>query len=72
MGRIADAIEEIEEELEELKEALKVAHLKTDELAEIVDQQKNIIDEYQAMEDYLEEYHPGLITSFEVSQRMEK
>jgi len=72
MGRIADAIDEIEEELAEKTEALKVSEQHVDELAEIVEQQRKTINEYQAMEDYLEEYHPGIITAFEVVQRMEK
>lgn len=72
MGKIADAIEEVEQEVEELREALKVANLRLDELEEIVEGQKQIIDEYQATIDYVEENHPEIITACEVATRMEK
>ena len=79
MGRIADAIAEVEEELAELKEdyeALQKSYngvlQELDTAQEKLDVQERIIEQYNAMEDYMEEYHPGIVTAFEVANRMEK
>ena len=78
MGRIADAIDQIEDELQRLEgkySDLEEAHTKLQEecgeLEVLVEKQREIIEQYNAMEDYLEEYHPGVVTAFEVAQRME-
>lgn len=79
MGKIADAIEEVEDELAELKEdyeALQKSYndvlQENDSLQERVTQLAEIIEKYNTMEDYMEEYHPGIVTAFEVANRMEK
>ena len=79
MGKIADAIEEVEDELARLEGKyadLEEAHRKLEEELERAltanEELTSILREYSAMEDYLEEYHPGIITAFEVAQRMEK
>lgn len=79
MGKIADAIEEVEDELAELKEdyeALQKSYndvlQENDSLQERVEYLTKTIDQYNAMEDYMEEYHPGIVTAFEVANRMEK
>lgn len=79
MGKIADAIEEVEAELDQLKEdyeALTTSYndviQQNDALEERVTQLAKIVEQYNAMEDYMEEYHPGIVTAFEVANRMEK
>lgn len=78
MGKIDDAIEEVENELnearsriEELESEVKVLEYKNEDLEVTVSKYQKILEQYNAMEDYLEEYHPGIITSFEVANRME-
>ena len=72
MGQIADAVEEVEDELEDLREALKVTNANIVELQEIVEGQKQIIEEYQAIIDYIEANHPEILTACEVATRMEE
>jgi len=72
MGKISDAIEDIENELEELKEDNKVLQLKIDDLEEMIDSQKETIQEYQTFYEWLSEYHPDIEIAFSVVQRMEK
>jgi len=79
MGKIADAIEEVEDELAQVKddlEALTTSYndmiQQNDALEERVTQLAKIVEQYNAMEDYMEEYHPGIVTAFEVANRMEK
>ena len=79
MGKIAAAIEEVEDELDQLKEyheALQKSYndvlQELDTAQEKLDIQERIIEQYNAMEDYIEEYHPGIVTAFEVANRMEK
>lgn len=71
MGKISDAIEDIENELEELKEDNKVLQLKIDDLEEMVDSQKETIQEYQEFCEWLDEYYPNITVAFSVAKRME-
>lgn len=79
MGKIADAIEEVEDELirlegkyEDLENAHKILQDEHIALQDRVDELVKILEQYNAMEDYMEEYHPGIVTAFEVANRMEK
>ena len=79
MGKIADAIEEVEDELAELKEdfeALQKSYndvlQENDSLQERIEHLTKIVDDYNNMEDYLDENHPGVVTAYEVAKRMEK
>lgn len=72
MGKISDAIEEIEDELYEAnKEVLRLDE-ENKTLRENWLEAQQILKEYQGVIDYIEEYHPEIITAFEVAQRMEK
>ena len=79
MGRIADAIEEIEEELEDItkelneaREEIKVLDLRNEDLEVLAGKQSKVIKEYQGMYDYLEENHPEILMAMEVSERLEQ
>lgn len=72
MGKISNAIEQIEDELDDANKEIIRLEEENNKLREDWLEAKVIIDEYNAMEDYLEEYHPGIITAFQVAQRMEK
>lgn len=72
MGKISDAIEDIENELEELKEDNKVLQLKIDDLEETVESQQETIQEYQTFCNWISENRPDIEIAFSVAQRMEK
>ena len=72
MGKISETIEQIEDELDEANKEVIRLNEENNKLREDWLEAKAILEEYSAMEDYLEEYHPGIITAFEVAQRMEK
>ena len=71
MGKIADAIEEVEQELEELREENKVLELRCEDFEVNMARLKKILEEFEAMEDYIEANHPEIITAFEVANRLE-
>jgi chaperonin cofactor prefoldin len=72
MGKISDAIEQIEDELEDAIKEIQRLEKINEKLNERVTELALIIEHYNGMEDYMEEYHPGIVTAFEVAQRMEK
>jgi len=79
MGKITDAISEIADQYNALEAAHGDLKRERDKLLETVEaledrieEMADALDQYNAMEDYLEEYHPGVVTAFEVVQRMEK
>ena len=39
---------------------------------QLIEKQKEIIDDYNAMEDYLDENHEGVVTAYEVAKRLEQ
>jgi len=72
MGKISDAIEQIEDELEDAnKEVIRLEEANK-QLREDWLEAQQIIKEYQTLIDYIEENHPEITTAFEVVQRMEK
>lgn len=72
MGKISDAIEQIEDELEDAIKEIQRLEKVEEELKDKIDELAKILEQYNAMEDYMEEYHPGIVTAFEVANRMEK
>jgi len=71
MGKIADAIQEIEDELDEVKEQLKIEEDKNEDLLkENIHLQKQIA-EFEDFMYYIEENHPEIYTAFKVANRME-
>ena len=71
MGKISDAIEQIEDELQDAIKEIQRLETVNAELNERIDELAKIVEQYNAMEDYMEEYHPGIVTAFEVANRME-
>lgn len=72
MGKIADAIDEIEAELDEANKEVVRLEKEIDSLKDDLADANKTIEWAVELTDYLEEYHPGIITAFEVAQRMEK
>lgn len=72
MGKISDAIEQIEDELQDAIIEIQRLEKVEEELKDKIDDLIKIVEQYNAMEDYMEAYHPGIITAFEVANRMEK
>lgn len=71
MGKIADAIEEVENELEEVKEQLKIEEDKNEDLLKANISLQRQVQEYQEFVDYVEENHPDIYTAYRVFNRME-
>ena len=71
MGKIADAIEEVEDELEEVKEQLKIEEDKNEDLLKENISLQRQLQEYQEFVDYVEENHPDIYTAYRVVNRME-
>lgn len=71
MGKISDAIEQIEDELQDAIKEIQRLEKVEEELKDKIDDLIKIVEQYIAMEDYMEEYHPGIVTAFEVANRME-
>lgn len=72
MGKIADAIEEIEEELAHALNDVARLEKENGNLLEQAEEDEKLIEQYDALLDYLEENYPGVVTAFEVANRMEK
>ena len=72
MGKISDAVEQIEDDLKDAIKEIQRLEKVNEELNERVTELALIVEQYNGMEDYMEEYHPGIVTAFEVAQRMEK
>lgn len=61
-------ISELEAAIEEIQRLEKVEDILKDQIAE----DTKLIEQYDALLGYLEENYPGVVTAFEVVQRMEK
>ena len=72
MGKISETIEQIEDELEDANKEVIRLDEENKQLREDWLEAQQIIKEYQGLIDYIEEYHPEIITAFEVATRMEK
>ena len=71
MGKIADAIEEVEDELEEVKEQLKIEEAKNEDFLKDNISLQRQLQEYQEFVEYIEENHPDMYTAYRVANRME-
>lgn len=72
MGKIADEVDRLEDELADALEEIKRLEKLEDEHTEIIQIQEETIKEYQQLAEYIEVYHPGIETAFAVAMRMEK
>lgn len=72
MGKIADAIDEIEAELEDAIKEIQRLEKVEDALKDQIAEDTKLIEQYDALLRYLDENYPGVVTAFEVVQRMEK
>lgn len=71
MGKIADAIQEIEDELDEVKTQLTIEEDKNEDLLKANISLQRQLQEYQEFVDYVEENHPDIYTAYRVVNRME-
>lgn len=72
MGKISDAIEQIEDELEDAIKEIQRLEKVEDTLKDQIAEDTKLIEQYDALLHYLDEHYPGVVTAFEVVQRMEK
>lgn len=72
MGKIADAIQEIEDELDEVKTQLTIEEDKNEDLLKANISLQRQVQEYQEFVDYVEENHPDIYTAYRVVNRMER
>ena len=72
MGKIADAIQEIEDELDEVKTQLTIEEDKNEDLLKANTCLQRELQEYQEFVDYVEENHPEIYTAYRVANRMEE
>ena len=71
MGKIADAIQEIEDELDEVKTQLTIEEDKNEDLLKANISLQRQVQEYQEFVDYVEENHTDIYTAYRVVNRME-
>lgn len=69
--KLSDEIAKLEDAYEEVCTELKIAESKIDDYEVEVARLRKIIDEFDKLEDFINEREPELITAFDVLNRME-
>jgi peptidoglycan hydrolase CwlO-like protein len=71
MGYLADDVEAMEDLVEDLKKENEELKRDMGSLEDEIETLKVVLAQYNRMENYLREYHHGVVESFEVAERME-
>lgn len=72
MGRLAEHVEELEDELETYMEKSKSLSLKCDEQEEIIESMTQEIESLKHYIEYIESVYPEVEDAYAVAERLEK